>query len=263
MHEGSISLGDELVLGPFAEEVITPRDRNHGSGAFPSSLIICGDRDAADRLHSPYSSSLGMHPQTHEDSSICVRVISLRNLRLPVRSLLAGQVGTIGVVPHRNAKSIDRARKGMILKDQSVNISAHRSFTAMFSSIDFTSVTSPTLIIGGHAVVYVNAVRAAVRVRSMAFPEEDFNEPDSPQDDCLFGFHSGGSDDGFPTDQVVSDERRTIKITFQFVSSVEWLRAGDKILVIPTTSATGPVAGPIASNQGLDGFVGVVCESEA
>lgn len=249
----SISVGDSLVLGPFSTEVSANESRQ------PLSL----------RRSSSYSASLGKprlagspFPDTRQSSDfkhgsvsgfVKVRVVSIRNLRLPVRTLLEGQVGTVGVqllAPgSENQPSLFRSRKGMVLMKPTSDACAYRSITATFSATVFAPLTAPTLILGGHAMLYVNAIRAAAKVTSLTFAQ-----PQSQHDvSSLFDFED---------DQTSDKDNQDVRITFRFVSSVEWMALGDRVLVVPTASATGPVAGQVSTNagSGLSGFVGSVCE---
>ena len=215
---GTLSIGDELLLGPFAA---TQSGTNSGN--------------------------------TYE----LVHVISVRNLRLPVRTLLPGQVGTVGIsAPHPHYGSLRRARRGMVLLSPTADashIAAYSSFTAIFPGSDFGATTSPALILGGHALVYANAIRAAVKVLAVALDESRQSDPPSPAD--LFSFDD--VEDAGSKEQEGGDE---IKITFRFVSTVEWMQSGDKVLIVPNMAAAGPVSGPTAASSGLSGFVGRVIE---
>jgi hypothetical protein len=149
----------------------------------------------------------------------------------------------------------------MILITPSPGLLAYRCFTASFPPDDFASATSPTLILGGHAIVYIKSVRAAVKVTSLALSETGASEPASPQETSVFDFDSDGSADGIDADALRDQHPRKIKITFRFVSTVEWFNVGDRVLVVPTASAAGPVSGPTAPTSGLSGFVGVVTDA--
>ena len=235
---GTLAIGDELLLGPFStQRSPVPSQHPHE----PLSLRT---------IDTTYSAANGGN--TYER----VHVISIRNLRLPVRTLLAGQVGTVGISnpsspPHF---SLRRARRGMVLLAPSPHlIPAYSSFTAIFPGSDFGATTSPALILGGHALVYANTVRAAVKVVAVALDESSCSDPPSPAD--LFSFDD--VENASLKEQERGDE---IKITFRFVSTVEWMQRGDKVLVVPNMAAAGPVSGPTAASSGLSGFVGRVVE---
>ena len=253
MAKDSISVGDSLVLGPFSTELSLSESRQslslRRSSSYSASLgksHLAGSpfletRQSSDLKHKPVS------------GFVKVRVVSIRNLRLPVRTLLEGQVGTVGVQllasGLENQPILSRSRKGMILMKPTSDAIAYRSITATFSATAFTPSTAPTLILGGHAMVYVNAIRAAAKVTSLTFaPLQSQHDVSS-----LFDFE----------DEYISDkDMQDVRITFRFVSSIEWMAIGDRVLVVPTASTTGPVAGQVNTNagSGLSGFVGSICE---
>ncbi|OAG37572.1 hypothetical protein AYO21_08180 [Fonsecaea monophora] len=191
--------------------------------------------------------------------------------------------GTIGVEllnDEHATIALSRARKGMVLADVTQNLAGYRSFSARFPTSDFAQTTSPVLILGGHAIVYINSIRAAVKVTAVALDEdEQFSAravaTSSRDDSELFHFDIGDDDgdngaavevcgdgDGNGEGSKPNEERREIRVSFRFVSTVEWMEVGDQVLVVPTMTATGPVTGPApASNLGgLAGFIGTVCE---
>jgi len=105
-------------------------------------------------------------------------VASLRNLRLPVRTLEAGQVGTIGIVFDMPEEEVSngpferlpptapRIRKGLVLAIPSRHmiqtghtLQAASGFTASFEDGDINSVTPGSLV-----VVYIASIRASARV---------------------------------------------------------------------------------------------------
>lgn len=113
-----------------------------------------------------------------------VQIVSLRNLRLPVPYLKAGQVGTIGLrwslqedtesqhEPFTNSSAVlaPKIRKGMILailgaeKDEAIfHLHATRRFTAFFGD-----ACSKTLIVGRLVIVYISSVRSSARILRVA-----------------------------------------------------------------------------------------------
>jgi GTPase len=264
VSSNTISIGETLNLGPFLVETNhQPTAQNkplHRSISFPSSAI-----NGRPSSH-VYSKSIPASETTFAVKTTGtttverwqpVRVVSLRNLRLPTRSLLAGQVGTIGVEPVSmvNFPSCDlrRARKGMILAFfEDGGYTAYHSFTASFPASDFKAPDSPPLILGGHATVYVNSTRSAVKVASMALADHDNDAETHNRDEtCVFIF------DG---DKHGADKGQHVRIRFKFLSGVEWMRLGDRALVVPNAAAVGPITGGcVAATGGLNGFVGNVC----
>ena len=257
MQDGTASVGDAVCIGPFPvdDHIDSPplkRSKSFtlqdvrrssqpaSSGSMPKSLR------GESRQSSVKTGSSG-------PSFVAVRVVSIRNLRLPMLSIGCGQTGTIGVELIGNYADalpfLQKARKGMILRSRLADARASRSFTATFSHSDFASTASPPLLLGGLAIAYVKSIRAAVKVTALELIEHDGLAPPSPTE--LFTF------DG-DSELRSSSEEACIRITFRFISTVEVLHIDDKVLVVPTVCASGPVTGPSVSASPLAGFVGNV-----
>jgi GTPase len=261
----AICIGDVLKLGPFLS---APNDENRSQNSTLQHSVSFPNPDVQHRaLSHGYSQSIPAaqtppirKAETTAPTAIWqpVRVVSIRNLRLPSRSLLAGQVGTIGVEPINRVLSsscdLRRARKGMILAFfTGGDPSAYRSFTGSFPASGFKAQDSPPLILGGHATVYVNSIRAAVRVTSVSLTEHDgVSEPSDVDDKGVFAF------DG---DEQSAQEGQYIRIKFKFLNTAEWMRLDDRVLVVPNAAAAGPITGgSVAATGGLNGFVGRICD---
>ena len=245
---GAISIGDELVVGPLSAKPHWQR----------------------------------------------VRVVSVRNLRLPVRKLIEDQVGTIGIQPISSQQDgqsphLGRIRKGTILASPStVSPSAikpvplHTGFVATFPTSEFSSSDSPPLLLGGNAIVYIANIRTAVRVTCVELAENEvISTPPSPAEPEFFSFDGDASERGRETagpshqrragDAEVRNvidsanshgqEETDVHITFSFVTSLEWVEAGSRVLLMPgvvsMASASSSVAGS-GGLSGLEGFVGRV-----
>lgn len=217
---GSISIGDSLLLGPF-------------------------DIDSV---------GLGSKIQQYWPCTI----VSLRNLRLAVQTLLPGQVGTIGVELSASA-TMSKPRKGMILTSNShPPPRAYAGFAAIFPSTIFSSPDSPPLILGGHALAYFHCVRTAVKVTSVSFMDSNT---------LLFPTRSaernGTEDGGIFTFDDEQRQGETVKISFEFLSGLEWFQIGQRVLIMSNaTMASEADVGVGAGARGLFGFVGSMCESD-
>ncbi|EEA28130.1 hypothetical protein TMatcc_003564 [Talaromyces marneffei ATCC 18224] len=217
VRHGSISVGDELVIGPIAVEgrpddntphASKPRSLHTPDNASPhfrslKSRSVSGE-------FSPFSP--GSFPGKYRFVSHAkwqrVRVVSVRNLRLSVRILLEDQVGTIGVEPipwgpGKEVNTLGRLRKGMILAqarispDQSPTSSIPSSlafstaFVATFPARDFSTAGSPPLILGGGVVVYIGNIRAAAKVTCVALADDaeiDSHTEPLPEEGDFFSF---------------------------------------------------------------------------
>ncbi|KAK5327909.1 hypothetical protein LTR70_001532 [Exophiala xenobiotica] len=281
---GMISLGDELLLGPFLVEAHTGetlqtralrRASSHSGKILGHSLPRCLSEDFSSFLQLSGQHATNDEPGT-QIKYIYVRVMSLRNLRLPVTSIHAGDTGTVGIQPGDTDPTLtiplDKARKGMILARSGQRLQGYRSFTAIFPYTDFGSSASPPLILGGHAIAYVHTIRAPVKVTAVAL-DGDNDKATGPQNrsvdtqnsphDGVFSFED--DDEGQADDvngQAQREKTGNLKISFRFVTTVEFLEKNDQVLVVPNVTPAGPVTGPasISTIAGFSGFVGRICE---
>ncbi|KIW49762.1 hypothetical protein PV05_11411 [Exophiala xenobiotica] len=269
VSHGVLSVGNVLYLGPFG--VDTEQSLPQTSRPILRSKSYCAEQPDLEKR-------TGIVARSYQESSkiaaggaqmtptyLRVRVVSLRNLRLPVNRMREGETGTIGVEPagdQSNSLGLGKARKGMVLIDTKEIPGGYSSFSAGFPSSDFSHTNSPPLLLGGHAIIYVNSVRAAVKVTLVDLEEDERTRHGSlTREGEVFSFDSDDETERLENLQLNGGEKTEIKITFRFVSSVEWMNVGDQVLVVPTVSAAGPVTGVAVSNlSGLAGFVGKVSE---
>lgn len=256
LRYGTLNVGDELLLGPYPVDTGSD-DSDSGSGrplrpsTLPQSRSFPG---ALKKTHARNGSLIDHHTEWRH-----VRITSLRNLRLPVRTLHADQVGTMGIVPVDTrilSPAINRIRKGMVLANQQPT--ASRVISVRFEGSQTQAAQG--LSIGSAVVVYIASVRASSKVISVT-PEPVAAVTNVENDDeDAFGF---GFDD--ETDEPSSNDKQGVTtVTFQFIASREFVEHGAKVLVMP---GGGP--GLTGSNErgakglaGLEGFVGhVVAES--
>ncbi|EXF79778.1 GTP-binding protein [Colletotrichum fioriniae PJ7] len=258
---GQLSVGDSIIVGPFPSgeddfKGMTPEDRaspgNYGlSISHPSSAEL-----AKIAIRNTVAAST-IQGEWHK-----AKIVSIRNLRLPVNTLEAGQVGTIGIVlempQEKSAEAAfetplaaPRIRKGMVLAipskhmaDTGMSLQAASGLT-----VSFRDPNTASLAYGSLVNVYVGSVRAAARVKGVsklalrngsnkAKPEEtedifDMNEHDEPAPTYDLEF-SGG-----------------VQVTLELLTSREWVEMGSQILVLE---------GGRNDRSGLEGFVGTVVE---
>ncbi|OJD16485.1 hypothetical protein AJ78_03340 [Emergomyces pasteurianus Ep9510] len=284
VRRGNVSIGDKLVVGPL---MMDSRADIDSSQLAPRSKPLCS-RSLPEELATFYSHNA----PTDKDQSRAqvhwqvVRVVSLRNLRLPVTTLLEHQIGTIGIDNAEATPYMGSIRKGMVLADfhpvsSPLSIPSsllapvfHTGFVAAFPASNFSSTLSSSLIMGGNAIIYIASIRAAAKVtcveanRSIQRPfpaDEEIFSLDN--DTCIAnmtthnGYHEPITDNEAETSNGFN-ECGDIKITFSFVSSVEWIELNSRVLAMPgttmaTTSSSLPATpGPL----GLKGFVGRVCQ---
>lgn len=262
LRAGQLSVGDEAVIGPFSaldshedseDSDERPFRRNQAhlatSRSFPGAL-----RDS--HLTPPFF-------QLPSQEWRRVRVLSIRNLRLPVYSLHADQVGTLAIAADdTSGKSLPlgRIRKGMVLT--AIQPLSTRTFTAKFKREDLE-----TLAVGNHVVVYISSVRASAKVVSARAPDSPVADRRASNGEEAFAFDE--------EEETLGDEHTArvagavtapdLLVTLSFVASKEFVLTGDQVLVMP---GGGP--GLFGGNErgekglaGLEGFVGEIVEVRA
>ncbi|KAF2814056.1 uncharacterized protein BDZ99DRAFT_459789 [Mytilinidion resinicola] len=273
LQYGTLSLGQELLLGPYPMDVSDDSDSGSGkTGTSPTPRplrpsSIPTSRSFPGALH---KRSSAFHPSRHfgqenQHEWRRVQISSLRNLRLPVLKLLAGQVGTIGVVPLDqpiSTPAIVRVRKGMVLVHGSPV--AKRVIRARFVGKHASSVNA--LTVGSAVVVYVASVRASAKIVSVAIePGQAKTNPNSNEDDDdSFGFGFDDDDSGSVDGENSNDGIATAIVTFQFIASREFVECGAQILIVPG-GGPGLYGGMERGEKGvagLEGYVGTVVDED-
>ncbi|KAF2630037.1 GTP-binding protein-like protein 2 [Macroventuria anomochaeta] len=252
LRHGRLTVGEELLLGPYPIDTSSD-DSDSGTGRPPRSSPITTSRSYPGALNKRNTTPRDRHVEWRR-----VRITSLRNLRLPVRALYAGQLGTIAVEPIDTpilSPAINRIRKGMVLADRQPL--ASRVMTVRFQGAQASGAAS--LTVGSAVVVYVASVRASSKVISVASePGPSVETPVQDEDEDGFGFGFDDEADEPPT----TAEPSTATVTFQFIASKEFIEQGAKVLVMPgggpgLASGTERGAKGVA---GLEGFVGHALE---
>jgi hypothetical protein len=159
------------------------------------------------------------------------RIVSLRNLRLPVHTLEAGQVGTIGIVFNLpegeeapELASVPRVRKGMVVAIPSHHmvqtghtLQAASGFTASFEDSDVTSITTGSLV-----VVYVASVRASARVlRVWSHEDPDGVSHLADEIDDVFGLEERSLEEEEGPDPPIFGSDGITDLTFEFITNRE------------------------------------------
>ncbi|KAH8815130.1 GTP-binding protein-like protein 2 [Xylogone sp. PMI_703] len=264
---GSLSVGNRVVLGPFPADAGDESPSSHsGARSSPASF--------GNSLSAPSSTELARMASRNAASASVMKgewfdahIVSIRNLRLPVHTLEAGQVGTIGVVfdlPDEHSSS-PRIRKGMVMAipnhhmvETDHALQAANGFTAAFDDGDINSVTPGSLV-----VIYIASVRATARVIRLTpqIPDEDNDIPGFEDIGGVFGMSDGSNRDPdvelpvFGTDGVTD-------VKFELITNREWIELGSQVLVMPG-GGHGLYYGSERGEKGvagLEGFVGKVIE---
>lgn len=286
---GTLSIGDKVVVGPF------PSDEDDPRGTTPDERISAGTGGGVYGLSPSHPSSAELSRAASRNTVSAsatngewhtASIVSIRNLRLPVQTLTAGQVGSIGVVfdptpvssrrrdsddaaggrrpsSSSSASATPRLRKGMVLAVPSqhmvasgLSLQAASGLTAVFDE-DNAEVAS--LTIGSLVNVYVASVRSAARVVRVLVPRpsEQQNDGDGSVDsrqaadvnEDLFGFVGEGVDvESARAGDAVADG---VRVQLELLSSREWIELGSRILILEGSSKV---------RCGLEGFVGKVVE---
>lgn len=277
LRYGEVSVGDELLVGPvtfdtsieFTEQGIYHRTSSGQPKDLAGAETPAGARvknPSVDLSNLPLQSSFNKYSPTESRHWQLVRVLSLRNLRLPVRKLLAGQVGTISITTVASADSKRpgwaaastvnlKLRKGMVLanfdlpSDVDAMPAAHRGFTATFASHH--------LIRGALAIVYIASIRASVKVLSVAASKHTDAAPSEIGE--MFDFDDNGADDAGVGLSHAQPGPTPFEASFQFVQYDEWVELGTQVLVMPCGSGiAGPSDRGEKSSVGLEGLVGII-----
>ena len=268
LRSGKVSVGDEVVIGPFATH--DHHDDSEDSDERPArgpSAQLPASRSFPGALRN--GQFMPPHFQLPGQEWKRVKLTSIRNLRLPVASLLPDQVGTLAIVPAEDEKgrtapmsTLCRIRKGMIIA--AVQPVAARSFVARFKREDLES-----LAVGNHVVVYVASVRASARVVSARAPDSPIAPRGSPQgtttqdpfdfdDEVEQSLDYDGAKEKISVAGSIT--AKSLLVTFSFDSSKEFVNVGDQVLVMPG-GGPGLYAGHERGQKGvagLDGFVGSI-----
>ncbi|KAL2757490.1 hypothetical protein ACRALDRAFT_2099717 [Sodiomyces alcalophilus JCM 7366] len=255
---GQLSVGDTVVVGPF------PSDGDDSKGMTP------------DERPSPGGYGLSIsHPSSAELAKVAIRnavaastikgewhnakIVSVRNLRLSVRTLEAGQVGTIGILldlppeapadqPEPRPRDVPRIRKGMVLAVPSdhmlktgLSLQAASGLTAHFND-----PAASSLVVGSLVNVYCGMVRVAARVLGLSsVPHGQHSKETTDVEDA---------EEIFAVDREEDDNSmnaRGTEVVLELLTSREWVELGSQIILLE---------GGRNDRSGLEGFVGNVVE---
>lgn len=250
---GRLSVGARITVGPF------PAEDEEARKLAP-----------ADRPSPSYGLSIS-HPASAELAKIAMRnavsasqiagewldatIVSIRNLRLPVRTLEAGQAGSIGITFLKNSsysgmfQDMPRIRRGMVLAspskhmlDTGLSLQAASGFTASFQDSEAAHLTSGCLV-----NVYVASIRAAARIIQV-YRAHGIDEPGNTATDELnvFSLNDDGADS--PTED---DIPKTTEISLELLHNREWIEMGSRVILLE---------GGAKDKSGLDGIVGRIIE---
>lgn len=256
---GHLAVGDRVLIGPFPPDDpddITPEERPSPGGEGLS-------------LSHPSSSELGRLAMRNAVSASAIKgewhaaqIVTIRNLRLPVRLLEPGQAGTIGIVfdmPkeylsdsifERPPQPPPKIRKGMVLAmpskhmlETGLSLQAASGVTGVFED---TSTAS--LIVGSIVKVYIASVRASARILRVS-PTWTYPDGDGVDDDEAVFVLGDEKTDGVSGRQ--RDGTLVYEVQLELLSQREWIEMGSQVVILE---------GGGRDMSGLEGFMGKVVE---
>jgi hypothetical protein len=191
-------------------------------------------------------------------------IVNIRNLRLPVRTMEAGQAGTIQIVfderveePSDTDSLFERSkpaggiiRKGQVLAipsqhmlDTGLSLQAASGLKAIFKDNGVT-----TLSVGSLVNVYVATVRAAARILKVIrhLPEIGSRKMAGEEHDDVFSMA-----DSIELDPTQHNSDNDYAVTLELLTNREWIELGSRVVLME---------GGKQSSSGLEGYVGKVIE---
>ena len=273
LRSGVLEVGHTMLIGPcnpIAAAELAESPYIHRARSYPG-LVKGSPRTAAtfhDRQRPCSSDSTGMTVDVDASTDSLqtwqeVHINGLRNLRLPVKRLLAGQVGTVAITFKENpsckgySSSNSPLRRGMVMVSGAIDpkkepYPAFSRFTAVFPQPSLPAW--PAVLV----IVYIASIRATAKIIEVKAVGT------TPTTEDVFDFHDDENSshrDGSVSSQSANDQQT--EITFEFVASREWIEIGTQVFVTPG-------GGPSLTNQpeqrepgsaGLDGYVGLITQA--
>ncbi|KAI0148117.1 hypothetical protein F4776DRAFT_300341 [Hypoxylon sp. NC0597] len=262
---GKLSIGDRVVLGPFLvddedADALVPND--HPSPGYGLSIPHPSSAEFA-RLSSRHTLSASKIQGEWRHATI----VNIRDLRLPVQTIEAGQAGSIQVVfeeSNGDTSDIDtifekpgissvRLRKGQVLAvpsqhmiDTGLSLQAASSLTASFRTSDVESLAVNSLV-----NAYVGMARAAVRVLRVTRQRPDLSSRKVLTEGDVFGINDYIELERTKSEADLDEYHSEYHVSLELLSSREWIELGSRIVL---------VEGGSKEKSGLEGYVGKVIE---
>ncbi|KAI0852476.1 hypothetical protein F5Y00DRAFT_226738 [Daldinia vernicosa] len=264
---GRLSIGDRVVLGPFPGEdedagALVPKD--YPSPGYGLSIPHPSSAEFA-RLSSRHTLSASKIEGEWRQATI----VNIRDLRLPVQTIEAGQAGSIQVVfsdlpeessdinttPETPRISSARLRKGQVLAmasqhmvDTGLSLQAASSLIASFKTSDVKLLTVNSLV-----NAYVGMVRAAVRVLGVKRQKFDLSAQRVATEDSddVFSMNDHIELERTKSESDLDEYHAEYHVSLEFLNNREWIELGSQIVL---------VEGGSKDKSGLEGYVGRVIE---
>lgn len=264
---GTLRIGDKVVLGPF------PADDDEARSLIPRDHPSPGDGLS---ISHPSFSELARFASKNAVSASSVRgewrkatIVNIRNLRLPVRTMEAGQAGTIQIVfeepveePSDTDSLFERSkptgsviRKGQVLAIPSQHMLNSRLTLQAAAGLKavFTNDGVTTLSVGSLVNIYIATVRAAARILKVIryLPDTSSRETANEEDDDVFGMADSIELDKSQAVGGMGSARTGYAVTLELLTNREWIELGSRVVLLE---------GGKQSSSGLEGYVGKVVE---
>ncbi|KAI0136684.1 hypothetical protein BJ170DRAFT_25179 [Xylariales sp. AK1849] len=262
---GTLSIGDKVVLGPF------PADDDETRSLIPQDHPSPGDGLS---ISHPSSAELARVTYRNAVSAAAVKgewrnatIVNIRNLRLPVRTMEAGQAGTVQIVFDDPIKELSDAdslfervkppgviRKGQVLAvpsrhmlDTGLSLQAASGLKATFKDVGVASLS-----VGSLVNVYVATVRAAARVlRVIRQLPSDPRKVASEEHDDVFGIANNIELGKTRSEADINFSYHEYAVSLELLTNREWIELGSSVVLME---------GGKQGNSGLEGYVGKVIE---
>ena len=281
VQRGNISVGDEFFLGPVPPanggtvlECNAKREMEPDIG----SLRISNSLRSTNAHMEPSKTNRKLAPA---DEWRLVRVTSIRTLRLPVRTILADQVGTIGITAAGNsAASVPRVRKGMVLINYGDSESL-RHIAGISSDMKprdtllprasygcVVSISRTGTASGGVLKTYSYlAANATTATSTTAVAAATTNLVTGS--DVLLYFASVRVSAKILSVQGESalsgEDQECVRVSFRFNTTSEFVLPGTQVLVVPinnnnNSNNSSSSGGGSGAGSGMDGYVGSIIQ---
>ncbi|KAI0396653.1 GTP-binding protein [Xylariaceae sp. FL0594] len=265
---GRLSIGDKVVLGPFPaedddQEELIPND--HPSPGYGLSIP-----HPLSAQYARLSARNTLSASRIEGEWRSATIINIRELRLPVQSIEAGQAGSIQVLfdelcdeqsvdeeeTEKKKKAPPRIRKGQVLAmpsrhmiDTGLTLQASTGLTASFKTLGTHSLT-----VGSLVNAYVGMVRAAVRVLRITRqrPRLHPRTTEVEENDDVFSMSEHFELDRAESDANLDSDDIEYHVQLELLSNREWIELGARIVLLE--------GGIKDKSGGLDCLVGKVIE---
>ncbi|KAF5020705.1 hypothetical protein F66182_7267 [Fusarium sp. NRRL 66182] len=262
---GRLSVGDKIVIGPFPSDDDDPRGSTPDDRPSPGSYGLS--------ISHPSSAELARIAMKNAVSASAIagewndaQIVSIRNLRLPVLTLEAGQAGSIGLVVQspsnysQNGNSdfdstaeVLRIRRGMILAipskhmaDTELRLQAASGFTATFNDPDIQ-----TLAIGSFVNIYIASIRTVARISRISRQDRAWESSTVATHEMeeIFNLNDDAGSDSEKKEH--NQTKAGIEVGLELLHHREWIEIGSRVILLE---------GGSQDKSGLEGFVGNVVE---